>query len=131
MMYLQTQGGNPSKPKIVAFLYQHDETEVMDIVRDSLAEYGRTVLANIHDAIVVKQRLSVDLKHEIELRMREQTNNSYWSLGEKRLHRWDASAQEAKAQEVAHQRRIAEEEALAAGYKNQWMENFTDDDYEQ
>ena len=119
--YLQTQSGNPSKSKVVAFLYQHDETEVMDIVRATLAEHGRTVLANIHDAIVVKHRLSAYLKEEIELRMQERTNNTYWSLGSKQLHRWDVSAKEVKAQEAAHRQRIAEEEALAAGYSNQWM----------
>lgn len=95
--YLQTQSGYPSKPKIVAFLYQHDETEVMDIVRATLSEHGRTVLANIHDAIVVKHRLSAYLKEEIELRMQERTNNTYWSLGSKQLHRWDVSAKEVKA----------------------------------
>ncbi len=97
--YLQTQSGKPSKPKIVAFLYQHEETEVMNIVRAAMAECGRTVLANIHDAIVVKQRLSANLKHEIELRMQEQTNNAYWSLGVKQIHRWNTSMKEIQAQE--------------------------------
>ena len=128
--YLQTQSGNPSKPKIVAFLYQHDETEVMDIVREVLAEHGKTVVANIHDAIILRHRISTGLKHEIELRMQEKTNNSYWSLGAKQINRWDFSAKEVKAQEAEHRRRIAEEEASAAGYTNQWMEDFIDDDYE-
>lgn len=129
--YLQTQSGNPSKPKIVAFLYQHDETEVMDIVRATLEEHGRTVLANIHDAIVVKHRLSTDLREEIELRMRERTNNTYWSLGGKQMHRWDASAKEVKAQQIAHRQRIDEEEALAAGYASHWAEEFAEDDYDE
>ena len=129
--YLQTQSGRPSKAKVIAFLYQHEETAVMDIVRATLAEHGTTVLANIHDAIVVRQRLSVDTKHEIELRMQQRTANPYWRLGSKQVHRWAASAKEIKAQETAHRQRIAEEEILAAGYKNQWMESFADDDYDE
>ncbi|MCE2677345.1 MAG: hypothetical protein LW632_04295, partial [Burkholderiaceae bacterium] len=54
LKYLQTQGGNPSRAKVIAFLYQHEETTVMDIVRATLAEHGQTVLANIHDAIIVR-----------------------------------------------------------------------------
>jgi hypothetical protein len=67
--YLQTQGGNSSKAKVIAFTYQHEETTVMNIVRSAVLEYGKTVLANIHDAIIVKQRLGAKLKQEIELRM--------------------------------------------------------------
>jgi hypothetical protein len=63
--------------------------------------------------------------------MQERTNNTYWSFGAKQVHRWDASAKEIKAQEAAHRQRIAEEEILAAGYKNQWMESFADDDYDE
>ena len=129
--HLQTQSGRPSKSKVVAFLYQHEETAVMDIVRATLAEHGKTVLANIHDAIVVKQRLSADLKHEIEFLMQERTANPYWRLGAKQVQRWDVSAKQGKVQEAAHRQRIAKEEALAAGYSNQWMQGFAYDDYDE
>ena len=69
----------------MAFLYQHEETTVMNIVRDALSEHGQTVLANIHDAIIVRRKLKVYLRHEIELRMQERTDNSYWRLGETQL----------------------------------------------
>jgi hypothetical protein len=88
LQYLQTQGGNPSRAKVIAFLYQHEETTVMDIVRKTLAEHGHAVLANIHDAIVVRKRLKVDLRHEIELRMQELTDNKYWRLGATELVRY-------------------------------------------
>ncbi len=127
--YLQTHSGRPSKPKIVAFLYQHEETEVMNIVRAALAEHGKVVLANIHDAIVVRQRLGADLKHEIELRMQEQTNNAYWSLGVKQIHRWNTSMKEIQAQGKVHHQRIAEEEALATGYASHWARDSANDDY--
>ena len=92
LKYLQTQGGNPSRAKVIAFLYQHEETTVMDIVRATLQEHGQTVLANIHDAIIVRKKLKVNLRHEIELRMQEITDNSYWRLGQTELKRFEAPA---------------------------------------
>jgi hypothetical protein len=47
LSYLQTQGGNLSKAKVIAFMYQHEETTVMDIVRSAVVEHGKTLLANI------------------------------------------------------------------------------------
>ena len=86
--YLQTQSGKPSKSKCIAFLYQHQETLVMNIVRDAIAAHGKTVLASIHDAIITKEKLSVHLKSEIEQLMRDETGNCYWSLGSKELKRY-------------------------------------------
>ena len=91
LQYLQTQGGNPSRAKVIAFLYQHEETTVMDIVRKTLVEHGQTVLANIHDAIIVRKRLKVDVRHEIELRMQELTDNKYWLLGATELVRYSTA----------------------------------------
>lgn len=88
LSYLQTQKGMPSKSKSVAFLYQHEETLVMNIVREALATHGKTVLASIHDAIITKEKLSKDLKSELEQLMREKTDNNYWRLGSKELKRY-------------------------------------------
>jgi hypothetical protein len=55
----------------VAFLYQHEETTVMDIMRAAVVDYGKTVLANIHEAFITEQKLGV------ELMMREKTHNEY------------------------------------------------------
>ena len=89
--YLQTQKARTSQSKVIAFLYQHAETAVMDVVRHTLAKLNKTVLANIHDAIVLKQRLRVDDKHEIEMCMQEQTDNPYWRLGATELKRWEVN----------------------------------------
>ena len=86
--YLQTQGGSPSKSKCVAFLYQHEETAVMEVVRAAVVAHGKTVLANIHDAIITKEKLGVELMSEIEQLMRAQTGNRYWRLGAKQLKRY-------------------------------------------
>ncbi len=117
LQYLQTHSGRPSQSKVIAYLYQHAETTVMDVVRDALGQFDKTVLANIHDAIVVKQRLSADDKHEIELRMQEQTGNPYWRLGATQLERWEPSQKETKKEEVLHKQRMAGFEAVAQGFK--------------
>ena len=88
LKYLQTQAGNPSRAKVIAFLYQHEETTVMDIVRATLAEHGQTVLANIHDAIIVRRKLRLDLRHEIEMRMQDATDNNYWHLSATEIKRY-------------------------------------------
>mgnify|MGYP006278457427 FL=1 len=89
--YLQTQGGNPSRAKVVAFLYQHEETAVMHTVRATLREHNHEVLANIHDAIVVRRRISTDLVREIEARMQDTTGNPYWRLGAQALKRFHSA----------------------------------------
>ncbi len=91
LKYLQTQGGNPSRAKVIAFLYQHEETTVMDIVRATLVEHGQTVLANIHDAIIVRRKLRLDLRHEIEMRMQDATDNNYWHLSATEIKRYSKS----------------------------------------
>ena len=91
LKYLQTQGGNPSRAKVIAFLYQHEETTVMDIVRATLVEHGQTVLANIHDAIIVRRKLRLDLRHEIEMRMQDATDNNYWRLSATEIKRYSNS----------------------------------------
>jgi hypothetical protein len=88
---LQTKTGRASQAKVIAYLYQHEETKVMNIVRDALPETHTPPLANIHDAIILKRRLSLDDKHEIELEMRKKTGNSYWRLGATELKRWESS----------------------------------------
>ena len=47
------------------FLYQHEETAVMEVVRAAVVARGKTVLANIHDAIITKEKLGVELMSEI------------------------------------------------------------------
>jgi len=88
---LQTKSGRPSKAKVLAYLYQQSETVIMDVVRIVAAKYGRVPLANIHDAIVFRKKLSADLKHEIELEMQEFSGNPYWHLTPKQLERYTPS----------------------------------------
>jgi hypothetical protein len=82
---LTTPSGRASKSKILAYLYQHAETHVMNVVRAELAQRDMQVLANIHDAIIVRQRLSADDRWLIEQKMRVGSGNQYWSLSERRV----------------------------------------------
>jgi hypothetical protein len=113
---LQTPSGQPSKSKILAYLYQHDETEIMDVVRTTGAERDHAPIANIHDAIFFKRRLGVDLKHEIELRMQEHSANPYWRLKAKEIKRYTPVSLDEAAEIAAHKQRIAAEERLAKAF---------------
>jgi len=107
--FLQTPSGRPSKPKILAYLYQHDETEVMDIVCEVAAQHGREPIARVHDAIFFKRKLSVDLRHEIEMTMQDRTKNPYWRLSHKQLERYEPRYLDLKMDEAAHKERIHQE----------------------
>ena len=71
----------------VSRYFQHGANRV-NIVRASLPITHQPPLANIHDAIVLRNRLSPDEKAEIERCMRDQTGNPYWRLGENEVKRW-------------------------------------------
>ena len=66
----------------VVWLFQHAETEMMNIVRTELQKLGNTVLANVHDAIVVRERLTDSELLAIENFVRARTCVSYFALGE-------------------------------------------------
>ena len=104
--FLQTPSGRPSKSKILAYLYQHDETEVMNVVCAVAEKYDREPFARVHDAIFFKRKLSVDLRHEMELCMQEHSNNPYWRLSHKQLERYEPRYLDLKKEQDAHEERI-------------------------
>lgn len=116
---LTTASGRISKAKFLAHEYQHAETEVMEVVRTELAEMGHELVANIHDAIVIRNRLSKGQKSKIEDLMRQSTQNEHWSLGEKQLMRYNTVNKDALEEERAHKQFMAEQEKMARGYKSQ------------
>jgi hypothetical protein len=89
LKYLQTPSGRPSKAKILAYLYQHDETELMDVVRTIAAGFDRKPIANVHDAIFFRKKLTLDMRQEIEFQMQSHSNNPYWRLTPKALSRYE------------------------------------------
>jgi hypothetical protein len=123
---LLSPSGRPAKAKVVAYLYQHGETEVMNVVRQVAAEHDRLPLANVHDAIFFKRHLGMDLKWEIEQRMRQETGNPYWHLSAKEHARYEPKSLDAAAYEQAHQQRLHEEEAMATAYYAGRTPTYTD-----
>jgi hypothetical protein len=116
--YLQTESGRPSKAKVLAYLYQHGETQVMDIVRQAAQAKGLAPIANVHDAIFFKRRLGAEFKNAIEWQMREQTGNPYWHLTPKQIERYTPRSLNAEREVGEHKKRIEQEELLAKGYKS-------------
>ena len=114
--YLQTDSGRPSKAKVLAFLYQHGETQVMDIVRQTAIAKGHIPIANVHDAIFFKRRLGAEFKSEIEWQMRDQTGNPYWHLTPSQLERYQSKSLDALREENDHKLRLAEEEDFSRKY---------------
>ena len=60
--------------------YQHAEVQVMQTAIEVLARYNIKPVALIHDAIVVRNKLSVDLREEIRCAIQSSTGNKFWSL---------------------------------------------------
>ncbi|PUE28055.1 hypothetical protein B9Z35_12780 [Limnohabitans sp. Jir61] len=79
---LKSQSGRRSQPKVIAWLYQHAETHMMNIVRDELRKLGKTLLANVHDAVVIREQLTQDEIKVIENEVRYRTAVTNFSLGE-------------------------------------------------
>jgi hypothetical protein len=77
---LITRNIKPSKSKAVAFAYQKSETRVMNVAYAVLAKHRIKPIARIHDAFVVRQRLTIDLRSEIIEEMKDQTSNDHWKL---------------------------------------------------
>lgn len=114
---LQTSLGRTSKSKVMAYLYQHAETLVMDVVRKELKKRGIAVLASIHDAIITRTKLSAYDKGKIEQRMRDFSGIAYWNLKEEHIKRYVGISEEVKRDELAHKKLIAEQTRLAQGYQ--------------
>ena len=120
--YLQTPSGRVSKSKVLAFYYQHSETNVMNVLREVAARHGYKPLANVHDAVFFRKQLGVDRKSEIEFEMQVQTSNPYFKLSSTQLLGYKSVNKEVIAFEEEHRARIADEEQFAAGYRSHWSQ---------
>lgn len=114
---LQTPSGRPSRSRVLAYLYQHDETMVMGIVTETAAKHERMPIARVHDAIFFRRRLGPDLKWEIEQEMREKTGNPYWRLAAKQLEGFRSLNRDQIREEQEHRTRIAAETERALNYR--------------
>lgn len=100
----------PSKAKVIAYLYQNAEAQAMAKAYEFLKSKNMGVLAKIHDAFIVRKKLSQTGKYELEERVQFETHNAYWHLGEKQLTRWgDLQTQDEKQRIAQHKAFIANE----------------------
>lgn len=118
---VRTQCGVLSKAKVIAYLYQHFETQVMDVAAEEIEKRGRKILARIHDAIIIDRRLGVDNKYEIEEVMKDATFNEYWHLTAKELLPFERPYSMDRDEIEAHQARMVEEEREAKEVKSKGM----------
>lgn len=118
---LRTPCGDLSKAKVIAYLYQHFETVVMDVAAREMEKRGKTVIARIHDAIIIDKKLVLDDKIEVEEAMRKETSNEYWYLTPKEIEPFNRPYCLDREEIEAHKSRIAQEERSALGYKAQFV----------
>ena len=71
-----------SSAQKIVWLYQHAETIMMDMVRAELKKLGNAVLANVHDAVVVRNQIPAKLLEKIERKVQQRTGVDYFRLGE-------------------------------------------------
>ena len=71
-----------SSAQKIVWLYQHAETIMMDMVRAEVKKSGNTVLANVHDAVVVRNQIPAKLLAKIESKVQLRTGVDYFRLGE-------------------------------------------------
>jgi hypothetical protein len=82
---LITRNVKPSKAKAVAFMYQKSETLIMSLAYAVLAKHGIKPIARIHDAFIVRRKLSINLRSEIIEEMKDQTSNKHWAIKASKL----------------------------------------------
>ena len=63
-----------------AFAYQKSETRVMNVAYAVLAKHSIKPIARIHDAFVVRQKLTINLRSEIIEEMKDQMFNDHWYI---------------------------------------------------
>jgi hypothetical protein len=110
---LQTASGRVSTSKVMAYLYQHTETYVMDVVRSELKKLGRDVIASVHDAIFVKHKLSAYDRENIEFKMRDATYIEHWVLEGEKHQGYKGISASLKREEEALKHLVAQKSALA------------------
>ena len=78
-------GNKCSRSKLVAYIYQSQETEMMNFVREELSRMCNPVLASIHDAVVVKHKLINGRLADINFFLREKFGNELLLLRQKKI----------------------------------------------
>jgi hypothetical protein len=115
---LQTKSGRISKSKVMSYLYQHAESAAMDAMRSELKRLERPVLASVHDAIFIRNKLNAYDKENIEVKMQQTTGISTWKLDRDEHEAYTSISAQVLEDEREHKLFIAAQEKLAAEYKS-------------
>ena len=115
---LQYDSGKISNSKLMSYLYQQSETIVMDIVRREVVAVYKKILANVHDAIYINEKLHSADKRRIEMVMRRETGLQFWYLDDEKITGYKGISDEVRQDEMAHKLFIEQQEQLAKGYKS-------------
>jgi len=89
----------------------------MDIVRREVDAVYKTVLANVHDAIYLDQKLHSLDKQRIEMVMQRETGLQFWYLDEEKITGYKGVSDEVRQDELAHRALMAQQQQLAQGYQ--------------
>lgn len=82
---LKTEAGNGSNNKIMSYLFQHGETTIMNEVRNELKNFNVEILANIHDAIVLREELTSYQKRNMVKNVSDKLGHQFLKFGNKHL----------------------------------------------
>jgi len=121
---VKTPAGRTSKSKVIAYLYQQSETQIMDIVKSMAIARGHRVLASIHDSVVFKNRLGIELMDDILYTIREHTGNKLFKFTFTKLEPF-VSLKLIKQQEedaAIHANWIKQEEQKAREFDPSWFD---------
>lgn len=125
-----------SKSSMFSYLFQHFEKSLIDVVQEMITQHSpyNTVIARVHDAIVLEHRLGAETLQEINAALQTELGNEHWLLKGKQYKEYHKLVD---AQEIdAHKALIAEQEREVQGYGNRYAVEFkrrelTDDEYER
>lgn len=128
--HLYTETKKLSKSKVIAFLYQQEESRVMKDVRSMIMNATQSkVICNVHDAIILDREISFDQLCEIEYQIRTKYNMPLWKLVVEKhdAYRYASAAEKAAMLEeeqriLEHKQLIRKLEAEAKGYTSELVE---------
>jgi hypothetical protein len=119
---LITKNGKIQNSKMLAYLFQHYETEIMDAAKDMMKRYESNnckIIANIHDAVIVRTALKE--LNLVNIDLRKMFNNPLITLTAEAVHQFNTVPTN-QEQIEDHKRFIKNEEQLTRGYVPQYCE---------
>ena len=122
---VKTPSGRISKSKVIAYLYQQSETEIMDLVKKIAIGRGHKLLASIHDCVIFRHRLGSELMEEILYSIREKTGNKLIKFTFTKLEPFVSlkAIKQQEAEAAEHAAWIKREEQKARELDPSWFAN--------